>query len=58
MALCHEAACEACDAYFVHLITGAEGDSFRTTPDNLAKALDEAWKDGMWDICGDACYEL
>ena len=58
VALCHKAACEACDTYFAHLITGAEGGSLSTTPDNLSKALDEAWKDGMWGIREDAHYEL
>ena len=58
VALCHEAACEACDTYFVHLIMGAEGGSLSATLDNLSKAPDEAWKDGMRDIHEDARYEL
>ena len=58
VAQCHEVTCETCSGYVDHLITGVESSAIPSTPHNLAKALDEAWRDGMQDICEDACHEL
>ena len=58
MAQCHEVTCEMCSGYVDHLITGVESGAVPSTPHNLAKALDEAWRDGMRDIREDARHEL
>ena len=58
MAQCHEVACETCNGYVDHLINSGESGTIPSMPHNLAKALDEAWQDNMWDICEDACHEL
>ena len=58
VAQCHKVACKMCNGYVNHLINGMESGTVPSTPHNLAKALDEAWRDGMWDICEDARHEL
>ena len=58
MAQCHEVTCETCSGYVDHLITGVESGAIPSTPHNLAKAIDEAWRDSMGDIHKDACHEL
>ena len=58
MAQCHEVTCEMCSGYVDHLITGVESGTIPSTPHNLAKALNVAWRDGMWDIHEAACHEL
>ena len=58
VAQCHEVTCETCSGYVDHLITGVESGAVPSTPHNLAKALDEAWRDGMRDIHEDAHHEL
>ena len=58
MAQCHEVTCKTCNGYVNHLINGVESGAVPSTPHNLAKALDEAWRDGMRDIHKDAHHEL
>ena len=58
MAQCHKVTCKTCNGYIDHLINGAESGTTPSTPHNLAKALNEAWQEGMWDIHEDAHHEL
>ena len=58
VAQCHEVTCKMCNGHINHLINGVERGTIPSMPHNLAKALDKAWRDGMWDIHEDACCEL
>ena len=58
MAQCHKVTCATCNGYVDHLINSVESGAVPSTPHNLAKALDDAWQDSMWDICEDARHEL
>ena len=58
MAQCHEVTCKTCNGYVNHLINGVESGAIPSTPHNLTNALDEAWREGMQDICEDACHKL
>ena len=58
VAQCHEVTCETCSGYVDHPITGVESGTIPSMPHNLAKALDEARRDGMRDIHKDAHHEL
>ena len=58
VAQCHEVTCETCNGYINHLINGVESGTIPSMPHNLAKALNEAWRDSMWDIHQDAHCKL
>ena len=58
VAQCHEVTCETCNGYVDHLINGVESGTVPSMPHNLSKALNEAWREGMQDICKDAHHEL
>ena len=58
VAQCHEVTCVTCNGYVNHLISSMESGTVPSTPHNLAKALDEAWRDSMQDICKDARHKL